>query len=72
MAIHVDIRFWEVLKLLSLCNFSPPSLTPSAQSKDSKTPLHMAATHGRFSCSQALIQNGESAAASVLLLIEVP
>lgn len=32
----------------------------SFQSKDGKTPLHMAATHGRFSCSQALIQNGKS------------
>ncbi|CAG11131.1 unnamed protein product [Tetraodon nigroviridis] len=30
------------------------------QSKDRKTPLHMAAAHGRFSCSQALIQNGKS------------
>lgn len=38
----------------------PISLPPSVQSKDGKTPLHMAATHGRFSCSQALIQNGES------------
>lgn len=35
------------------------SLPLSAQSKDGKTSLHMAATHGRFSCSQALIQNGE-------------
>uniref|UniRef100_A0A667YM70 Uncharacterized protein n=1 Tax=Myripristis murdjan TaxID=586833 RepID=A0A667YM70_9TELE len=30
------------------------------RSKDGKTPLHMAAAHGRFSRSQALIQNGES------------
>ncbi len=30
------------------------------QSKDGKTPLHMTAIHGRFSRSQAIIQNGES------------
>lgn len=35
------------------------------QSKDGKTPLHMAATHGRFSCSQALIQNGASSNSSL-------
>lgn len=28
------------------------------QSKDGKTPLHMAAVHGRYSRSQAVIQNG--------------
>lgn len=48
---------------VSLQCFLHPALTPSAQSKDKKTPLHMAATHGRFSCSQALIQNGQSSGA---------
>lgn len=28
------------------------------QSKDGKTPLHMTAIHGRFSRSQAIIENG--------------
>lgn len=35
------------------------------QSKDGKTPLHMTAIHGRFSRSQAIIQNGESSFFSV-------
>lgn len=48
-----------IIVFVPLC-LSPLSVPPSIQSKDSKTPLHMAATHGRFSCSQALIQNGES------------
>lgn len=48
-----------IIVFVLLC-LSPLSLPPSVQSKDGKTPLHMAATHGRFSCSQALVQNGES------------
>uniref|UniRef100_A0A8C1WYU2 Ankyrin repeat domain 28b n=1 Tax=Cyprinus carpio TaxID=7962 RepID=A0A8C1WYU2_CYPCA len=31
----------------------------NSKSKDGKTPLHMAAIHGRYSRSQAIIQNGE-------------
>lgn len=31
----------------------------SLQSKEGKSPLHMAAIHGRFTRSQILIQNGE-------------
>lgn len=37
-----------------------------AQSKEGKSPLHMAAIHGRFTRSQILIQNGtKDASASV-------
>lgn len=31
----------------------------SLQSKEGKSPLHMAAIHGRFTRSQILIQNGK-------------
>lgn len=34
-------------------------MSVSLQSKDGKTPLHMTAIHGRFSRSQAIIENGE-------------
>ena len=36
------------------------STSLSLQSKDGKTPLHMAASHGRFSRAQSLIKNGET------------
>ncbi|KAK6291225.1 hypothetical protein J4Q44_G00383790 [Coregonus suidteri] len=37
------------------------------KSKDGKTPLHMTAIHGRFSRSQAIIQNGEASMGSFTL-----
>lgn len=36
------------------------------QSKEGKSPLHMAAIHGRFTRSQILIQNGRDACAVLL------
>lgn len=67
------VKTWQkitIIVFVPLC-FSPLSLPPSVQSKDGKTPLHMAATHGRFSCSQALIQNGETLSSMLHAWIQI-
>uniref|UniRef100_A0AAZ3RH15 Serine/threonine-protein phosphatase 6 regulatory ankyrin repeat subunit A n=1 Tax=Oncorhynchus tshawytscha TaxID=74940 RepID=A0AAZ3RH15_ONCTS len=54
------------IQLCSHCSITTPRKDRALcganvnQSKDGKTPLHMTAIHGRFSRSQAIIQNGES------------
>ncbi len=50
------LRVWQK----SPMNYIVTWLFIFLQSKDGKTPLHMTAIHGRFSRSQAIIQNGES------------
>lgn len=42
------------------------------QSKEGKSPLHMAAIHGRFTRSQILIQNGEWLLPILLLCCSMP
>lgn len=48
------------------------TMSVSLQSKDGKTPLHMTAIHGRFSRSQAIIENGKLTGVFLMLLSVIP